>query len=198
VAEFLVRRVEQAERRLAELTRRLTAGALERLGADSEALGRSEERLLRAAGVLSAERTRLAEAARLLAAVAGKGLARGGDRLRRNAAALTAAAPRTLQRRRRARLALAERLVRAARAELRGVGERCAGLERVAAQLAPERVLARGFSITRGAAGALLRRADQVVAGERLLTRLAEGTVASRAEAPLVPIAGGPAETPAS
>ncbi|HEV8630950.1 MAG TPA: exodeoxyribonuclease VII large subunit, partial [Thermoanaerobaculia bacterium] len=190
VAEFLVRRVEEAERRVVEAARRLTHGALERLGADSQALGRAEERLLRAAAVLVAERARLDEAARLLVAVAGKGLARGDDRLRRNAWALAAAAPRTLQRRRRARRALGERLVRAGRAELRGVAERCAGLERVTAQLAPERVLARGFSITRTAAGPLLRRVSEALAGERLLTSLADGTVASRVEGPAAPPAG--------
>jgi exodeoxyribonuclease VII large subunit len=79
-------------------------------------------------------------------------------------------------------MALGDRLVRAARAELRRVEERRAGLARVAEGLAPERVLARGFSVTRAAGGELLRHPRQVAAGARIVTRLAGGTLASRVE----------------
>ena len=72
--------------------------------------------------------------------------------------------------------------MRAARGELRRLEERCAGLQRVAVQLAPERVLARGFSITRTAGGELLRRPAQTAIGERIVTVLAGGTLTSRVE----------------
>jgi exodeoxyribonuclease VII large subunit len=182
VGEFLVRRVEEAERRLAETARRLTEGARALLEVEGEALAACRERLLAAAEAVATRRARLVEAARLLAALAGRGLSRGQHRVSRAAGALATAAPRTVRRRDRDRVELAERLVRAARAELRRVEERCAGLARVAAQLAPERVLARGFSITRGASGALLRQPGQASAGERIVTRLTGGVLASRVE----------------
>jgi exodeoxyribonuclease VII large subunit len=48
--------------------------------------------------------------------------------------------------------------------------------------LRPERVLRRGYSITRGAGGRLLRAPSDVGAGERLLTTLAAGSITSRVE----------------
>jgi exodeoxyribonuclease VII large subunit len=182
VAEFLVRRVEAADRQVAQLVERLCRGALGTLERDAESFGEARERVLRAAGALVAERARLDEAARLLAGIAGQRLARGGDRLGRTAASLRAAAPRGLERRRRARRELGERLARAGRAELRRVEERCAGIGRLLGQLQPERVLARGFTITRTAGGALLRRAEQVATGEELVTQLGSGIVRSRVE----------------
>jgi exodeoxyribonuclease VII large subunit len=45
--------------------------------------------------------------------------------------------------------------------------------------LDPQAVLARGYSITRTAAGGVLRDADQVAEGERVHTTLARGTIES-------------------
>lgn len=63
------------------------------------------------------------------------------------------------------------------------LNERRTALTLVAARLqllSPESVLARGYSITRDAAtGRVLRTAQQVKAGQRLLTRLAEGEISS-------------------
>jgi exodeoxyribonuclease VII large subunit len=58
-------------------------------------------------------------------------------------------------------------------------------LDGVAAQvraLDPARVLARGFSITRDAAGAVVRDGAALVPGDRLTTELAAGRVASVVE----------------
>ncbi len=118
----------------------------------------------------------------MLAVLSGHQLRRGRDRVARAAGGLAAAPGRTLRRRRRDHRELGERLVRAARGELRRLEERCTGLQRVAAQLAPDRVLARGFSITRTAGGELLRRPAQTAAGERIVTVLAGGTLTSRVE----------------
>lgn len=182
VAEFLVRRVEEADRALGMAARRLADAALERLAAEREAVGACRERLLEAAGTVAEQRARLVEAARLLAVLAGHGLARSRDRTERGAVRLLASAPRALRRRQRDRRALGERITRAARGQLRQLDERCAGLARVAAQLSPDRVLARGFSLTRTEAGELLRRPQAVAAGERIVTQLAGGTLNSRVE----------------
>jgi exodeoxyribonuclease VII large subunit len=48
--------------------------------------------------------------------------------------------------------------------------------------LSPEATLRRGYSITSRAGGAVLTSAKEVKAGDRLITRLADGEVASRAE----------------
>jgi len=54
--------------------------------------------------------------------------------------------------------------------------------ERLAAVLSPAAVLKRGFSLTTMADGRVVRRASEIAPGTRLTTRLAEGTVTSRAE----------------
>jgi exodeoxyribonuclease VII large subunit len=50
--------------------------------------------------------------------------------------------------------------------------------------LSPERVLARGYSLTTDAtSGKVIRAADQTVKGQTLLTRLHKGSIKSRVEA---------------
>ncbi|HEX5759667.1 MAG TPA: exodeoxyribonuclease VII large subunit, partial [Thermoanaerobaculia bacterium] len=67
---------------------------------------------------------------------------------------------------------------------VRAAAARLDGHARLCAQLGPERTLARGFSITRTAAGVLLRDAGRAAAGEELVTRLAAGTLRSRVVEP--------------
>jgi exodeoxyribonuclease VII large subunit len=81
-----------------------------------------------------------------------------------------------------ARQVLAWRLAGAARARLATAAERLEGRARLIASLGPASTLGRGFSITRTAAGELVRRPEQVAAGTRLVTELAGGTLASRVE----------------
>ncbi len=119
VGEFLVRRVEESERKLGEVGRWLSEAARARLAAENEVLGGCRQRLLAAAGTVAAERARLVEAARLVAVFGAHRLARGRDRLERTGGALLAAAPRTLGGRRRQGAELAARLARAASGELR-------------------------------------------------------------------------------
>jgi exodeoxyribonuclease VII large subunit len=54
------------------------------------------------------------------------------------------------------------------------------GISRLCSQLAPERTLERGFTLTRDAQGRLLRRPDQVAAGDTIRTRFASGELATR------------------
>ncbi len=57
---------------------------------------------------------------------------------------------------------------------------RAANLEVRLRLLSPEQVLARGYSITRDAAsGNVIRRAEEVRAGQKLKTRLASGEIGS-------------------
>jgi exodeoxyribonuclease VII large subunit len=182
VAELLVRRVETAGRELEALGEGLRRTVEQRLRDAREALGRAERDVAHAGARIGRERMRVVEAARLLGAIAGQRLRHAGRGVERTAAALAASAPRLVQRRHRQWSTLAAGLLRAAPAPARRAAERCAALERLAAQLAPDRVLARGFSITRNERGVVLRDPTQAVPGERLVTQLAAGTLGSRVE----------------
>ncbi|HNZ97265.1 MAG TPA: exodeoxyribonuclease VII large subunit, partial [Thermoanaerobaculia bacterium] len=89
---------------------------------------------------------------------------------------------RRLERAAQAPRLLAHRLADRAAARLALVAARLEGHQRLLAEIGPERVLARGFSITRFADGRLLRDAAEAAAGSRLVTRLARGSVTSSVE----------------
>ena len=74
---------------------------------------------------------------------------------------------------------LAGRTARAARTALARHEERLAGITGRLRALDPERVLARGWSITRLDDGRLLRSVAEASPGDRLATQVADGTVAS-------------------
>ena len=75
---------------------------------------------------------------------------------------------------------LAQRLRRGMENSCRGERQRLDALERHLSAVSPEQVLKRGYSITtRKKDGQIVRRADDVKAGDRLVTRVAEGQVES-------------------
>ena len=184
VAEFLVERVASQEQRLNELRRALLREALEPLRAGREALGRAERGVQLARLRLAAAGQRLAELARAVVRIGWSALrqaARQGNELRGR---LASAAPRRVEGEERERLRRGEKLLAAARAHLRERRATLQGMERLCQQLAPERTLERGFSVTRGPAGVLLRHPDQVGTGDRITTRISGGSIASRVERP--------------
>ena len=188
VAELLVERVARGERAVDEASRALRAAALDRLRGGREALGRAERGVELARTRVRAAADRLDEHARALAR-ASRARLRGAEQDRaRVAARLTAASPRLVARRRGEPDRLAHRLATAARGHLAERTARLDGLARLARGLAPERTLARGYTITRHAAGeggrgALITDPSQVTAGEAIVTQTAGGAVASRVEA---------------
>ena len=179
-AELLVERVARAERAAVELRLDLVRAAGNRLRAAREALGAAERGVELGRSRLAAAGARLAEIARALGRAGTAGLRVAAVRRRDLARRLGAAAPRLVGRRAGRPPALGERIAAAARGRLREGRARVEGLGRLATQLGPERTLARGFSITRDAAGALLRDPARVAAGQRITTHLAGGTLASR------------------
>jgi len=76
----------------------------------------------------------------------------------------------------------ARALGRLGRSVLREAAATLQGLERLCLQLAPERTLERGFSLTRDAAGRLVRQPEQVRPGDLIATRVAGGGFRSRVE----------------
>ncbi|HEY0782609.1 MAG TPA: exodeoxyribonuclease VII large subunit, partial [Thermoanaerobaculia bacterium] len=149
-----------------------------------EALGRAEKGVQLAALRLAAAGDRIEEHARTLARL-GRGALRQArrrqDEIRLRLAELTPRAPARLEERRRD---LGARLTARAAGRLREVKATLAGLERLTVQLAPQRTLERGFSLTRGPQGRLLRDAAHAAPGDLLTTQLASGSVRSRVEEP--------------
>jgi exodeoxyribonuclease VII large subunit len=182
VAEFLVERIARQEQRLEDLRRTLVREALEPLRAGREALGRAERGVELARMRFAAAGQRIDELARALTRL-GRSALRQAERRRDGLRVrLTELAPRRVQDMDRERRRLGERVVAGARADLRESRATLQGMERLCVQLAPERTLERGFSITRDPAGAVLRHPDQVQAGDRITTRVSGGTLDSRVE----------------
>ena len=134
---------------------------------------------------LEASRRQVASAARSLSLLAKNRLREADDGLERLAGQLAPLARRNLDRAGEARLDTGRRLVRTARGHLRRHASVLDGMDRLLHGLSPERLLERGYSITRlvdtdGAggetAGDLVTRPDQVRSGDRLETRVAGGT----------------------
>ncbi len=182
VAEFLVQQVADQEAMLDEMRRRLVREALEPLRAGRDALGRAERGVSLARMRLEAAGDRIEEHARALARLGRSALRQAERRQTEVRTRLSELAPRRIERGDRERVRLGERIAGTARGALRETRARLQGIERLCVQLAPERTLERGFSLTRGPGGALLRDPAQVAAGDLVSTRVAGGTFTSRVE----------------
>jgi exodeoxyribonuclease VII large subunit len=182
VADFLVGRVTSAEEAVRSAEGSLVAGVRYRIERESGRveLARGQVRLARHR--LTAALTRLGELGGFLARAAAR-LPTAHDRsLGRIRGDLGRWAPRLLARRARAVETVGQAIARSAESGLRAVRATVEGRRRLVQQLGPDRVLARGFSITRDEAGMALRRAEQIRYGQALTTQLAEGTIRSRVE----------------
>ncbi|HWM93686.1 MAG TPA: exodeoxyribonuclease VII large subunit [Thermoanaerobaculia bacterium] len=184
VAEFLVEQVARRELEVDELRRRLVREALEPLRAGRESLGRAERGVSLARMRLAAAGERIEEHARALARLGRSGLRQAERRQQQIRVRLAELAPRQVESGERERLRLGGRIAGSARGRLRETRATIQGMERLCAQLSPERTLERGFSLTRGPGGELLRDPFQVAAGDLVTTRLAGGNLTSRVEEP--------------
>ncbi len=180
VAELLIERVVRADQRLGLVVRDLRRESLECLRRGREALGSAERGVALARTRLAAAGARLGELSRALARTGRLRLRGARGELSAVAERLGLVAPRLLARRRGEPDRVGRRLAAAARSRLREVEAGLAGLERLADDLAPQRTLERGFSITRGPSGRALRRPEETAPGEEITTRLAGGGLASR------------------
>jgi exodeoxyribonuclease VII large subunit len=77
---------------------------------------------------------------------------------------------------------LAHRLVDLARGRLRTIEASLTGIDRLCREVAPERTLERGFTLTRAEDGRLVRQAAGLAAGDRITTQTADGSLVSRVE----------------
>ncbi len=182
VAEFLIERMARADLAVLELRRALAREALEPLRAGREALGRAERGVSLARMRLAAAGGRIDEHARTLARLGRSALRDAGRRGEALGGRLAELAPRRLAAAESHRLRAGERIAAAGRGRLREAAATLQGVERLCQQLAPERTLERGFSLTRDAAGHLVRHPDQVRSGDLVTTRVAGGDFNSRVE----------------
>lgn len=181
-AELLVERLRGAEvawARLRDALRREAVEPVARARREVERAGHAfaavSPRLARAGDRIAALERALGRAGTTRLREGGARLAHAGGRLGRESA-------RRLERARGSSQTLARRLADRAAARLAVAAATLAGHRRLLAELGPQRVLARGFSLTRRADGALLRDAAGVRPGERLTTTLAHGRITSLVE----------------
>lgn len=182
VAEFLAARVLETESRLASAQRRLAAAAAAVLLRAGRELRRFERLPQLAAGRLATAGLRVAQRGRSLSQLAARRLRESERQLAELERRLVLAAPRVVTRRRPLAEERVRRIVRRVQDLLRNQQTWLEGAARLCHEVAPERLLERGYSITRDARGALLRSPDQVRSGEPLTTRTAGGEVRSRVE----------------
>jgi exodeoxyribonuclease VII large subunit len=169
-------RLAQWRRRLERLMReRLTRARLAAEALKRGVLQRDGEKLLREPMMrLDGVRARLAQAVRagMDAAVLGWNEARAGHRAQHPM--------RVLERRLEALKHLRRRLDRAGHDLFERRGERLVRLRGLLCALGPESAFQRGFSITLGPDGKVLRSADGIRPGEVLRTRWSDGEICSR------------------
>ena len=178
-AEFLVARLAAAEARVRALERALGRSARLPVARAELQASHVEQRLLRC-GERVHDFARRLEAVRGRAGAAARLRVRAAQRETRDAAArLARLAPRAVESRSRLPEALARRIASRALDRVRRDDARVSALERLAAELRPERTLQRGFSITRAADGALVRDPAQVSPGARLTTDVHRGRIES-------------------
>ncbi len=182
-AQLLVHQVQEFVSRLDDASQRVSAQARRRAALAARELDEAARRVHRGApGALTRERSRLD---RRRDRVDELGRRRTADAARR----LDAHARRVVELGRRATrdrgLALEGRereLITVATHHLSRAGLRLDAGEAAVRALDPRRVLERGYTITRGADGRVVRRTTDVSPGEVLETELAAGRVASRVE----------------
>jgi exodeoxyribonuclease VII large subunit len=183
VAELLVERVRGAETAVGAVGRDLPRAARDLMGAARESLGAVEHGLRLAGFRLRSAADRRRHLARQLTTAARRRLRHERERSGALAPRLRRSAGSMLDRQAVLPNRLGAELVTASRILLREAAARADGWSRLVRQLAPERTLERGFTITRDEAGRVVKEAGRLRPGDRLLTRFAEGETHSRVEA---------------
>lgn len=179
-AEFLIERVRRGDEAVESLAAALARGATDRLRDAREALGSAERGVESARRRLEAAGDRLDELAWALARTARGRLWAEGRRGRDLGRRLGAASRRRLDREAPRPPNLARRIATLAAARVRREDIRLDGAERLIRELRPERVLERGYSLTRDADGQLLTDAARARTDSEIFTQLANGTLTSR------------------
>ncbi len=181
-------RVNQLRQLLDDRQRGLEFAQIERIRQHQRRLGEIAEQLdrHRPVEVVARLRDRLAEHSRRLDAALGTKLRSARADLSRCIEGLRERHPRHLLRLHEHRLvALESRLACDIRADLRRRQDRLSAMAAHLRAVGPEQVLKRGYSITMlKKGGAVVRHADQVKPGDKLITRFADSQIESTADDP--------------
>lgn len=181
-AELLVAAVRECERAIAAAVSRLALEVPRRLAIARKDLAVAERGMRAVRGRLERDRGRVRELGRGMARIALARLGRAREGRRLLAERLRGAAPRMVARQGTRPGIVGATLVAAARGHLRTARAVLAGVERLCAELAPQRTLERGFSLTRDRDGRIVRDPAAAVVGSVVTTETAGGTFASRVE----------------
>ncbi len=182
VAEFLSDRVRQAEQRLHDTATAIGHRAHQTLQRAGLEVQRSERLAQAAQFRLASVSGALADVERALASLGRRRLEEAARWLDDRQQRLVAQSQRSIERRRPEAEQLARRLVELASGRIAVGHAAIEGMARLCHEVSPQRVLERGFSMTRDGAGKILRRSQDAQPGDQLSTRLAEGEVKSRVE----------------
>lgn len=145
-------------------------------------MGRAERGLVSSRMRLASSSARLDHLGRALSREVERYLQSLLHRLLEAGQRLGRSSPRHLAACRRLHVQLGERIAAGSTARLREWSAVLEGKQRLCTELAPEKTLERGFSVTRDGAGRLLVDPAQVGSGDQILTRLAHGELISRVE----------------
>ncbi len=179
VASFLVDRVLAAETDMLTIQAAIVGAASERLREAKGALAHTGAMVRSTRQRLASAGTRVRHAGHALSLISGQRLRQARRQVSGIDQRLRAAAPRAIDRTRPRADDLAGQITLRARRQLQQAQTMLTGHARLCAQLAPERVLARGFSITRDGQGALVQRAAQLATGDKIVTQVAVGEIVS-------------------
>ena len=170
VAEFLIERVALAERSVVACRQALGHLSLNRLRQAVQQLGRGEKLAQVARLRLLAAARAVGDAGHLLGRISHRRLREAKTSADRLTHRIMTGAPRLVERHRPRPRNLGRRLADIATGRLREVEAMLGGVARVCSELAPERTLERGYSITRDSADRIVREPRQVRPGDRIVT----------------------------
>ncbi len=179
VAAFLVERVRDAETDMLTLQAAVVGAASERLDAARARLARVGIVARTARSRLASARARVHHAGHALSLLSGQRLRQASARLETTARRLRDVPAVALERARPRPEAVTREIAMRAGRQLRMVSDKLDGLARLCTQASPERVLARGFSITRDPRGGVVRQASRVATGDAVTIQVADGTIVS-------------------
>jgi exodeoxyribonuclease VII large subunit len=181
-ASFLVQRVGAAEQAIRELTTSLGHAALRPVARARTKLGHAQREARLGGYRLAAWKEQIANLEGLLARAAARRLDLDRHAARGVRQQLATASVRRIGRIGAHPPGLVRSIADRSWARLRERKAVVDGMARLCAQLAPERTLTRGFSITRDCRGRVVTAAGQVQAGDRISTQVASGQIGSVVE----------------
>ncbi len=181
-ATLLVDRVNATNARVVDIVRRIAGAASTRVERVGRRLARAGLRASRGLERISAAGSRLNESRTRLHRAAARRLADGAAHWQQVADRLAPAASRRITTSVRETHRLLRSIVAASRSRARESRRQLDGYARLTAQLAPERLLARGFSIVRTEQGVAVRSQQQIEVGDRLMVRLIDGRLQTLVE----------------